>query len=314
MDSNNFYDPVIADIFLIYSSIIGIVTVAIAPVHFYIVLTRSKTLGRFKWFILNHSFWCLLFTLSVVIIKPVILLDAASGFLGGIFRNTSKQTTIVALFVILSLAIMSVGGICMTLAYRYFGLFPGKIRETCQSLPMICFLGALHLIFIFLLGFFGGKVVNIPQEVMVEQALNYSIYLEPFVHEKTFVFISEEIHMISIIAQALVTLVFELLPFTFLFACIKFKIPNSGPTTEVLEIFAVTHTIVEYCITLYFVLPYRRFVKRKIRHLKKMLMKLPPGKIVTIMPQNGKTLDVCRDNQITIATENALRSSYDTQN
>ncbi|KAE9548541.1 hypothetical protein FO519_008244, partial [Halicephalobus sp. NKZ332] len=43
------------------------------------------------------------------------------------------------------------------------------------------------------------KAVNIPQETMVQYALNFSADLEPFVHENTFVFIPEEVYSVSAI-------------------------------------------------------------------------------------------------------------------
>ena len=354
MTTETFYNPLIVDILSIYSSIIGGITIAIAPIHFYIILTQSKVLGRFKWFIINHSFWCFLFTLSLVITKPVLLLSAASGFLAGVFRETSSQITAIVLFIVLSLAIMSIGGICMTLAYRYFGLFPGRIADACQSIWMIIFLLGVHIFFIVLLILFGIRATSVPQEVMIQQALNYNIGLEPFTKEKTFLFVHEEIHgipdifvmtmisiiiltflvlvyllyrelpslmkvevqralVISIMVQALVTVMFELLPFTFLFACIKFKISNSGSTMEIFEMFAVTHTLMEYCITLYFVLPYRRFIRRQISGFGRMFKKSPQEN-TTRVSHNSKIFPICKNNQVAVFSDKAVRNTYYARN
>ena len=45
----------------------------LGPVVFYIVLTQSKTIGNFKWLILNHTFWCFCLENLIGIVKPVLL-------------------------------------------------------------------------------------------------------------------------------------------------------------------------------------------------------------------------------------------------
>ena len=189
-----FYDPFVASILLTYCDVIIIITLAIAPVYYYILLTQSKTLGKYKWFLLNQSVWSLLFTIVAVIGKPIFLFHAPAFYLGGVLRETSVEVSIIFFFLILSLSVMNIGGNSMSCAHRYTDILPGNIKTAFESPFMLVFFYYIHFIFIFLIIFFGTKAVNIPQETMRQYALNFSLELKPFVNEKTFFFVPEEIH------------------------------------------------------------------------------------------------------------------------
>ncbi|KAE9548544.1 hypothetical protein FO519_008247 [Halicephalobus sp. NKZ332] len=323
MTENQFFNLTVSGIFIIYTNIIVIVTVSIAPFYFYILFTQSLTLQKFKWFLLNHSFWCICFLTSFIIFKPVLLLYAPCGFLAGMLRETSMKSTVIALIVMFGLAIMSVGGVSMSLAYRYFGLFHGKIQKVCHSSGMYIFFAFLHLMLWVLLSLLTKTIMDIPQEVMIQQALEFSSDLELFTREKTFMFVSEDIYKVAaitaitciigltiafivliyllkkdVIAQIAVTLVFEFCPFFYLFLSILFKIPNSGSIMEIMEMFAVSHTLIDYCITLYFVLPYRRYIKKKMKIAKNALNRLfRKGNVVMIQPSYNTVFSIYVDPQ-----------------
>ena len=308
---NQFFSAITSIIYNTYFNVIGGITISVAPFYFYILLTQSETLKNFKWFIINHSFWCLCLLLSFVIFKPILLLNAPCGFLLGIFRDTSMKSTIIALITMFGLAIMSIGGVCMTLIYRYFGLFPGKIKAVFYSLPMYIFLGTLYSMLWVLLGVIAKIIMNASQEDMIREAIELNPELEPFTHEKTFMSIPPYIFEIgsvvaltmltligisflvliyllkkellsklrtkqhknlvrSVIAQVTVTLCFEFCPFYFLFSSVFIKIPYAGPAMQGMDMFLATHTLIEYCVTLYFVLPYRKYVSRKLNMVNKI--------------------------------------------
>ncbi|KAE9548230.1 hypothetical protein FO519_008560 [Halicephalobus sp. NKZ332] len=282
MKDNQFFNSTASNIFITYINIITIITLSLAPIHFYIILTQSSTLKRFKWFLLNHSFWCLCYLLSFAVFKPVLLLYAPCGFMAGIFRNTSREFSIMGVIFTFGFAILSIGGVCIL---------------------VLCSKG----------------MIDIPQEVMIQQALKFSPDLEQFTHEKSFLYISEDIFkvasimtltvliclttafllliyllkkelvsklrselqktlIISVIAQLTVTLIFEFCPLFYLFSLLKFKMANSGTTVEILELFTVSHTFVEYCVTLYFVAPYRRYIVGKITIIREWLKTVFPKK------------------------------------
>ena len=302
---SQFFNPTVSHIFTTYASYIAAITVLISPIYFYILLTQSSKLNTYKWLILNHSFWCFSFLLSFASVKPVVLLYCGCGFQTGVFRETSVITTIWALIAVLGCSIMSIVGVSMSLSYRYFGLFPGKVKTICHSPPMYCFFIAVHILLWILLIVCVIQLTKVPQETMIQQALEFSPELQPFTNEKTFIFLSEEIYkvasiivlivlvgftmlfifmmyllkkelmsklrselqknlIISVIAQVSVTLIFEFNAYIFLFSSIIFRIPNSGLFTEILEMLVVSHTFMEYCVTLYFVLPYRKFILKKL--------------------------------------------------
>ena len=335
--SNQFFNLTISHIFIIYTNYITLVTLLITPIYFYIVLTQSSNLKTYKWFILNHSFWCLCFLLSVAIVKPILLLYCGCGFQTGMFRETSTATTIWTLIIVLGLAIMSVGGVCMSLSYRYFGLFPGKVKTICRSLPMQCFFIALHILIWIILILCATAIMKIPRETMIQQALEFNPELEPFTHEKSFMFVPESVYtiaaiavlillafltivylgaiyllkkelmsklrselqknlIISVIAQVSVTLIFEFSGYVFLFLSLMFKIPNSGPAMEVFEILMVSHTFIEYCVTLYFVLPYRRFILKKLYTVKNLFENnFSKNKVILVQPRRSALFNCSED-------------------
>ena len=59
-----------------FTTIAGAITIAIAPFYFYIVLTQSKNLGTYKWFLLNHSIWAICFEIGISLTKPCLLVPA----------------------------------------------------------------------------------------------------------------------------------------------------------------------------------------------------------------------------------------------
>ncbi|KAE9545963.1 hypothetical protein FO519_010825, partial [Halicephalobus sp. NKZ332] len=45
----------------------------------------------------------------------------------------------------------------------------------------------------------------------------------------------------------------------------------------------VTHTFAEYCVTMYFVAPYRRYIVKKLNEAKEVLRQLSPKKKVMVV-------------------------------
>lgn len=312
---NQLFNSTIYTIVLYYINIIGAITISIAPAYFYILLTQSGSLKRFKWFLLNHSFWCLSFLISFIIFKPVLLLPAPCGFQNSIFRNTSMGASVVGLGIVFGLGIMSVGGVCTSIIYRYFGLFNGIIEMICHSIPMYIFTIFVHCVALIILFICTAAIAGTSQESMIEQAIEFDPELEPFTHEKTFMFVSETIYktgaimilaiiicfiilllvlvyllqnklvsklrnehqrnlIMSVIVQLTVTVTLQFCPFCFLFLSMVLKIPNSGVIMEFMELLIASHTFVEYCITLYFVSPYRNYISEKLDKLKEILKDL----------------------------------------
>lgn len=89
MDSKNFpleyfYIESITTFNYYFTTFAGAITITIAPFYLYILLTQSKSLGTYKWFLLNHSIWSICSEITLVLTKPCTLMP------GGIFNYIIK--------------------------------------------------------------------------------------------------------------------------------------------------------------------------------------------------------------------------------
>ncbi|KAE9553581.1 hypothetical protein FO519_003221 [Halicephalobus sp. NKZ332] len=258
--------------------------VALAPFQFFIILTQSNNLGGFKWLILNHSFWCLLLSFSGIAIKPVMLGGFSAYYCDGYIKNTSSSIAVIAIQVFQCFAMMAGGGVIMTVNFRYFGLYPGRIKDICYSAKSAAFWIAVHLLFIFICINGCYQILKIPYEVRLERALNASLELEPYTKLQTFVFIPYETTnvnlMVLAIVQIIVTILFVLMPFGWMAFYLLFQIKIGGRIMLLCEAFVASHAFVEYVTTLYVVLPYRRYIIRKYRFIRNKISPKSDGVIV----------------------------------
>uniref|UniRef100_A0A914PVS8 Uncharacterized protein n=1 Tax=Panagrolaimus davidi TaxID=227884 RepID=A0A914PVS8_9BILA len=121
--------PLFVTYFYYYYSYFSLcLTWIISPFLFYTIFTQSKTLGNFKWFILNHSFWCLAFETVFGIFKPMLLPPIAAGYQLGPFRHLwNWKSSIIAIFLCLGITGSCVISVSATLASRYLLIFPGSL-------------------------------------------------------------------------------------------------------------------------------------------------------------------------------------------
>lgn len=80
---NEYYIDSVARFNYIFTSTTLVVTLMIAVVFFYTILTQSKQLGVYKWFIFNHTLWCFLFEIALSVTKPVLMTPISAGFVMG---------------------------------------------------------------------------------------------------------------------------------------------------------------------------------------------------------------------------------------
>lgn len=118
-----FYSAVIVYIAHYLTLMISILLILILPLYFHVLFTKSSSLGMFKWFILNHSIWSIIFTLEVLISKPVFLFPAISGYVSDIFNEDSA---LIMFVIVLVTSVFEMGGSIMTLIYRYAVIFKHK--------------------------------------------------------------------------------------------------------------------------------------------------------------------------------------------
>lgn len=123
-----FYSPLAAKIYHSYLWIITILLLAILPLYIYVILTQSKTLGTYKWFLLNHTIWSILFTFEISLTRPILLYPALAGYSESVFVRDSSSfiSEIIWVGFILITAVFVTGGCIMTLVYRYAVIFKNK--------------------------------------------------------------------------------------------------------------------------------------------------------------------------------------------
>uniref|UniRef100_A0A7E4USR7 Sodium/hydrogen exchanger n=1 Tax=Panagrellus redivivus TaxID=6233 RepID=A0A7E4USR7_PANRE len=110
--------------------ILMILNLLLAAFVNYVILTRSKTLGSFKYYLLNQFFWAQLHEYQFMLTCPVYLSPYMSGFMGGFFRpyGTSEATTIFAILGICFRA-GTCTGVFMSLANRFIFTFHENLKR-----------------------------------------------------------------------------------------------------------------------------------------------------------------------------------------
>ncbi|KAE9551622.1 hypothetical protein FO519_005150, partial [Halicephalobus sp. NKZ332] len=205
-----FYDESVTNFYIVFTNTTTGITVALIPVYFYVIFTQSKQLGNFKWFLVNHSIWYLSLDLAMCYFKPLVLNPAAAGFILGPLRGSGYyRTSIFFVFLMCTLAIFSIGGGAITLAYRYAGLFPGLISTLFASKISFIVYFLIHFVFSLFIGIIAIIFIGKKREDIIADALNYSPALEKFVHESSFIFFNKDVARgpIAILFYALVLVV-----------------------------------------------------------------------------------------------------------
>uniref|UniRef100_A0A914Q7E0 Serpentine Receptor, class H n=1 Tax=Panagrolaimus davidi TaxID=227884 RepID=A0A914Q7E0_9BILA len=143
----------------------------ISPLLFYVILTKSGKLGNFKWFILNHSFWCLVLETIFGIVKPIILTPSAAGFQLGPFRHLFDfKSSVVFTFVCLGICGNCVISLSATLASRYLLVFPTTIFRWFSLKVALIFAVIINAICYALIGYVLYPIIQLKQETIYEWA------------------------------------------------------------------------------------------------------------------------------------------------
>ena len=300
--------PIFVTFYYYYSYLTLLGTWLIAPLLFYVILTKSGKLGNFKWFILNHSFWCLALETVFAIAKPLLLPPIAGGYQLGPFRHIwDFRSSVVCIFVCLGISGNCVISLSATLASRYLLIFPSAMFQWFTLKIALIIAVLVNLVCYGLIGYVLYPIIQLKQETIQEWADAEDSGLQVvYEKESTFMMIPFHYHefadllillfflvvhiagafiltffflqlfkrktkvlsnriqrslIVSSLAQTVLTSVFLFVPFILFFACIRFTIPH---TTNVATLFLCvfnSHAFVEFVVTLYFVSPYRSFIR-----------------------------------------------------
>ncbi|KAE9548205.1 hypothetical protein FO519_008585 [Halicephalobus sp. NKZ332] len=280
---------------IIFTTITAAITVLIAPFYLYIIVTQSKSLGNYRFFLLNHSIWSICAEISFSLTKPCMLMPCAAGFiLGPLGKIGGVNLTSYFFLSDCLLMLFTIAGMTMSLVYRYTNIFPGIVKKIGTSRWTI---------------FMTGKLFGFDHDTMARKAIEFSPVLSRFVDEPTFMLSDKDFIfpialgmwitltivstsfiivavalvfelarnkytvrnlalqralILSCIIQIGITFVFLLIPVMVFFYCLTYGISYAGPITMISLCVLSLHAIMEMLATTYFVLPYRRFVLRKL--------------------------------------------------
>ncbi|KAE9547050.1 hypothetical protein FO519_009738, partial [Halicephalobus sp. NKZ332] len=304
----HFYNEKITHFNFVFTTIAGAITAFIAPFYLFIILTQSKSLGTYRFFLLNHSIWTICAELALSLTKPCFLMPGAGGFvLGPLGKIGNSTMSCYFIFADCLFILFTIVGMTMSLTYRYTSIFPGRVKKIGTSRWMMFTFLVLQSIVGILICIIVGKFFSLDRDTMDKIAIDFSPVLSKFTKEPTFVIVDREfmffiiiimwiilviVSILSIIvvmallfelsrysytvsvqecertlilscaAQVGITFMFLFIPVMVLLYYLTFGYIYGGPTMMIFGCIFSLHAIMEMLVTTYFVLPYRRFVKR----------------------------------------------------
>lgn len=75
-----FYDESIAEVSKVVLNASFTVSTLLLPLMVYLILMKSKRLGKYKWYMLNNITWCYAYDLQITLMKPSFLMPFIGGY------------------------------------------------------------------------------------------------------------------------------------------------------------------------------------------------------------------------------------------
>uniref|UniRef100_A0A7E5A1P3 Serpentine Receptor, class T n=1 Tax=Panagrellus redivivus TaxID=6233 RepID=A0A7E5A1P3_PANRE len=121
----------------------------------YVIITQSKMLGSFKYFVLNQTIWAQFLEIIMLIFNPVFLSPYIAGYMEGILHNVaSYECSVVATTLSFIVYVNTAIGVTVSLVNRYIFTFFPQYRPLLENkITIIClvlFQLAVHSVTIFL--------------------------------------------------------------------------------------------------------------------------------------------------------------------
>uniref|UniRef100_A0A7E4UYV1 Serpentine Receptor, class J n=1 Tax=Panagrellus redivivus TaxID=6233 RepID=A0A7E4UYV1_PANRE len=187
--------PVISGFFTDRTStlfpILGI-SIALGLFLDYVILTQSKSLGTFKYYLLNQTIWAQLFEVLMITLNPVFLTPYFAGYMGGIFRNTAGYAATSAMTALcFSLFLNNVFGVILSLMNRYILTFHSEWRKYLENKFTISVIGAFH-VFLYVMDIVFYYMAPANSDIGRLMAINEThTALRKYYNEPTFIYSSE---------------------------------------------------------------------------------------------------------------------------
>ena len=119
----DYYSPRLSLVYHFVSNTSQLLTVILFPVLIYLILKKSKTLGKYKHYMLIHSIVSFCFSSLIWLIKPVILLEKYSAASCGPIADLGKRELAFGLFIVLISCWINVSiSFSMSIIYRAFAV------------------------------------------------------------------------------------------------------------------------------------------------------------------------------------------------
>ncbi|KAH7716060.1 hypothetical protein AAVH_16519 [Aphelenchoides avenae] len=126
-----------------------VLTTILIPVPVYLIV-KVKTIGKYRWYMLNGLIWDYVYDATLTLMKPVMCFPFIGGYVSGplpVIGNSSDFALSCA-FVFVALAMNLIGSACLSLVYRFAQVYPGRFHHffehsTCTYLLYVM----VHLFF-----------------------------------------------------------------------------------------------------------------------------------------------------------------------
>uniref|UniRef100_A0A7E4VDX0 Serpentine Receptor, class T n=1 Tax=Panagrellus redivivus TaxID=6233 RepID=A0A7E4VDX0_PANRE len=157
----------------------------------YVILTQSKSLGTFKYYLLNQAIWAQIYEILMITLNPVFLTPYFAGYMGGIFRKSAGYAATSAMNALcFSLFLNNVVGVILSLVNRYILTFHPDWRKYLENKYTISLIVTFH-ISIYALDVACYFMALSDSEVIRTVAINETgTALQKYYNESTFIYFS----------------------------------------------------------------------------------------------------------------------------
>uniref|UniRef100_A0A7E4VGW1 Serpentine Receptor, class T n=1 Tax=Panagrellus redivivus TaxID=6233 RepID=A0A7E4VGW1_PANRE len=332
--------------------IFGTTSIILGIIGFYVILTQSKSLGNFKYYLINQTIWAQLFELAVLLLYPAALAPFPAYYMKGLLRNYLSYKSTVVFYVIWCGMYVNVQlGTVLSLMNRYISVFIPTYRKFTESKYAIIFIALIHIFFYVMLALAYGKTAE--NELIIREKAHNKSYgiLDPYFIEPSFVYVevnrkantvifysnvtitlalilSIVFFIVSVIfhrkkahiltktatslvvlslAQAVIAVIFLLVPATFLIIAHLFSIPNTGYTISVLQSFYNFHSTADIICMLYCIVPYRR-IRGSVATESKLALSYHTISFVQVTEEIKNSREKAKNNEDQNSVEKPTRS------
>uniref|UniRef100_A0A7E4W161 G protein-coupled receptor n=1 Tax=Panagrellus redivivus TaxID=6233 RepID=A0A7E4W161_PANRE len=141
-------DVIVKSIFIDRYALLGleIVNLIIGPFLIHVIVTKSKILGTFKWYLLNQTVFVQIFEFFIILLNPVLLNPYLSGFMSGILGPfIPYEGTLAICCICFCLLANMIVAVCLSVTNRFFFMFRPDFRKYLENKYTMCCLIGCHL-------------------------------------------------------------------------------------------------------------------------------------------------------------------------